>query len=124
MNPKQLKKLKQEWEKKLAREGLASIENEHGQLHQWHSFHFKHPSVGHDLEARAQYFRNCEHFLNNHEFTSEKEHHIWELYSEGRPQRYIADAVKMKRRTMREVLKRLIAEMDKWVKLERFCDDF
>ncbi len=124
MDPKEVKKLKALWDKKLKQSGFIDAENKNGQLLSFHSFHFNHPSTGWDMEARAEYFRRCEQFLNNHEFKSKRELNMWTMHSKGDSLRKIAIKLQMNRIKATEMLNRLKEEMKKWVRLESLSDDF
>lgn len=123
MDQKQLKKLKDEWNKKLEKEGLKDIENKSGCLQKYHAHWYKSPRVGYDYEATFQYYRNCEHFLNDHKFKSE-EKKVWELYSDGATRLVIVEKTKLTEGQVIGILRRLREELDKWIKLERISDDF
>lgn len=104
MDPKQLKKLKALWEKKLKKSGFEDIEQKDGRLKAWHSHRFAVEAKKTVFEAKAEYYRKAEHFLNDAQFSSKKERRVWELHSQGVSERDIADSVGLFRSEVRDLL--------------------
>ena len=124
MDPKELKKLQVEWQKKLKKSGFVDAENTYGELKSYHSFHFNHPTTNWDLPNRAEYYHRCEHFLNTHKFDTEDERRIWTLHSNGDSTREISRKLKMSRIKATEILNKLKAKMKTWIRMEQISDDF
>jgi hypothetical protein len=83
---KHCQKLSREWNKKLEKSGVENIEQEDGNLKQWHSFHFARKS--HSVQnggqtSKEEYYRLAGHFLHNYPFEVERDRRIWELHAEG-----------------------------------------
>ncbi len=124
MDPKELKKLTAVWRKKLKQSGFVDAENANGQLNSYDSFRFNHERTGWDFEAKAEYFRRCEQFLNNYEFKTKQDLKIWTMHSEAISARKISLAMRLGRAKVLEILKRLDTEMKKWFRLEALSDGF
>lgn len=115
LKTKKLKKLKELWDRKLAKSGLEDIEDGHPEeplLIRWHSSDFKRARVRHTFHAKQEYFVQAEHFLNEYKFQNKRERRIWELHSKGLSLREIAKLVRAnKDSTVHKVIKRLRNEM-------------
>lgn len=116
-----LKSLTKVWYDKLKDEGFDDIEQDEDTLTTWSSVFYKSQfvndsSLGNDTktryetkavinEAKAQYYRLAEHFLNDHIFQTRLEKNIWALHVEGKSYREIA-------KTLRATSRKLMLNKD------------
>lgn len=122
-SPKDFKKLKDQWYKKLKEEGFEDIEHANGRL--------KHAPVDNPVDylrllysGRPEYYELATRFLNEYDFDNELERIIWEYHTNGLSRREIfkvLDKVKVKKVTGKPlgqtrigyIIKRLSTEMKK-----------
>lgn len=86
---KKFKKLKDEWYKKLEKDGFVDAEDG-DLLKEWQSAYFQ---IRHEPEIfsiQQSYYYEASHFLNIFAFPSELEKKIWALHVEGKSYREIA----------------------------------
>lgn len=102
MDPKQFKKLQNQWYKKLKASGFEDAEEtikvdgkEYQTLKSWSNFTFSKVTQP-NWEAKSEYYTAASSFLHEHSFSSEQERHMWELHSEGVSYRDIVDKIKEK----------------------------
>lgn len=91
-----LKELKEVWYKKLEASGFNDIEADETRLKTWSSgtgspyrAAYKYKEMMFD--AKADYSRYAEHFLNEHKFKNERERIIWEYHTNGMSLRSISE---------------------------------
>lgn len=85
-----LKTLQETWEKKLSDSGLGNIENEKGQLLNWHSFMFRNTNQI-SREVTAFYYECAQDLCNNFEFANWEHREIWSLHCQGLSVREITE---------------------------------
>lgn len=91
----ELRTLRKTWYQKLKGEGFEDIEDDHGNLLNYHFNICKmryHPV---SYEAKLYYYQEAGTLLHTHSFKSIEEREIWKLHSEGLPVRKIADRIKI-----------------------------
>src|SRR5271165_3809627 len=100
-NNQELKSLQKTWYAKLKKSGFNDIEQSDMQLKKWSSqvFNISGDGIDHTdvkilWEAKAEYYRLAEHFLNEYEFLDTLEKQIWKLHSETNSYRDIAKKLK------------------------------
>lgn len=115
---KDCSKLQKEWNVRLEKT-VPNIEQEDGNLKQWHSFHFarkKHTLQNGGQSSKEEYYRLAGHFLYENEFLTERDRRIWELHADGKQHRQITDTLakqgfKVKIGIVSEAVRRLTKEM-------------
>lgn len=121
---KAFKKLKKEWYRKLKKEGFVDIEKAEHSLGPFYSCARRFDVGSRDevaevtnlkYDAKEEYYRLAEHFLNEFEFDNKIEKIIWTMHTEGKTIREISSLkkIKMKKDKVHEVIKRLASEMKK-----------
>lgn len=129
LKKQQFKKLQQLWYEKAAKSGFEDIEKDEWTLKR--PFKSTMLKTKHGLirsgrwEQTLEYYLQVEHFLNAHEFASERERIIWEYHSQGLGVRAIAkvlSAVKIKTnpQSVWLVVKHLSALMKERLKNESY----
>ena len=93
LNPEEFQQLKAEWYQKLKDSGFVDIESEEVLKKTPYTFPImaelgvdrSYTTRGNNVrfEAKQSYYRLAEHFLNSHNFESEKHRLIWEHHSKG-----------------------------------------
>lgn len=91
-----LAQLKREWYKKLKKEGFDDIEADETRLKTWSSgtgspYRNTYKYKENMFDAKADYYRLAEHFLNEHRFKNNTERTIWEYHANGIGFRSIVD---------------------------------
>lgn len=96
MDPKskEFKALQAHWDKKLKQDGFHDIEQADGLLKQWDNLWFHTHTNPILYEAKAEYYRQAEHFLHSHQFDTTTEKIVWQLHSEGFGYREISKALR------------------------------
>lgn len=94
-NNKDLKKLQKTWYEKLKKSGFDDIERNEEDLKVGSSSIFLKHKYTRDLwEAKAEYYRLAEHFLNEYRFATTLERVIWEYHTNAISTRNIAEILK------------------------------
>ena len=94
MNKRQLEKLKEKWNKKLAASGFEDIENKDGSLKD--SIHSRTLSYALQAkESREAYYATARQLLNDDLFSTQNDRAIWEAHCEGLSFRTIAKTAKI-----------------------------
>lgn len=96
---KDFKKLKAQWDKKLAASGFEDAEYANGVLKLFHVEYFSDPRRHSDelIKGKQNYFRLAGQFLYSHEFETTTDKLIWQLHADGQSVREIAAYMKKKR---------------------------
>lgn len=118
MDSPKLKKLKAEWDKKLADSGFEDAEYSGGRLKTWASFEHARDFDANVFEAKETYYRLAGQFLHEYEFKNDIERDIWAQHADGVSIRNIFTLLKNQgRHTYRDgieaTIKRLAKEMKK-----------
>lgn len=92
------KQLLAEWAKKLKDSGFEDIEQEDGNLKQWHSVYFLERYKPVQFMLKETYYQMATSFLNDYPFEDSIlgriDKHIWQRHSEGGTSRKIAEELK------------------------------
>ena len=101
MHPKEFKKLKAVWDKKLEKLGTPNIEQEDGNLKRWSTSIYSEKRNGlyyQDNKAYydsvEEYYRSAGHFLHDYAFKDEMHRLIWEMHAEGKSVREIVPTIR------------------------------
>lgn len=115
MAAKPPKALQDEWDAKLKASGFEDIEDRDSpreMLKSWHSTIFINKFDSARFAAKQKYFEMVTHFLNAHTFTSDLEHQVWLLHSEGKSLREIArETGKVSKDGALKIIRKLLIEM-------------
>lgn len=116
MDAKQFKALKDNWYKKLKKEGFKDIEQEDGNLTTWASRLFLTHYDEIKYQAKEEYYQLAGQFYHDYNFKSVLDKMIWELHITGMSIRNIVKTLKQKnlnvyRRKVHEIIMRLRNEM-------------
>lgn len=111
-------KLQAKWYAKIKKAGFDDIERDENDLKIGSSrFYIRHRYVNELWEAKQEYYRLAEHFLNEHEFESELEKVIWEYHTNALSADNIAQTLqkakvsKLKKSAIKNIIKRLADAM-------------
>lgn len=112
----ELKKLQQEWYKRLEDEGFEDIEQDEEHLKVWHGHSFSNKFSPDLFEAKTEYYQAAGRFLHEYAFSDETEKTIWEQHANGISIRNIVktltkQGVKTYKRKVDETVQRLRKEM-------------
>jgi hypothetical protein len=83
---KKFKTLAAKWHAKLEKSGFDDAEcfdSPRELMKEWHVDHFVKDEILIGFEAKQRYFELARQLLNTHEFATERERRVWEMYSEG-----------------------------------------
>jgi hypothetical protein len=87
-------KLRETWYKKLKESGFEDAENDDYNLKIWSSrFSIRHADAS-LWQAKEEYYRYAEQFLNEHKFTNSLDKNIWMYHANGVSVRDISDILK------------------------------
>ncbi len=98
MQRHELKALTALWYKKLKDTGFQEIESG-PYLKEWHAHYFQTRITPDLFQVKQQYFISASHFLITYTFETDLEKQIWQLHSEGKSYREIADDLRPKEDT-------------------------
>lgn len=92
------KQLLAEWNKKLKDSGFEDVEQDNGNLKQWHSVYFLARYKPVQFMLKETYYQMAGSFLNDHPFEDSIlgriDKYIWQRHSEGGTSRKIAEELK------------------------------
>lgn len=114
---KTYEQFRDEWYKKLAKEGFTDIENDEDHL-KFYTSRFAADFTQETWAAKTAYYQMAENFLNDYKFETHLERAIWEYHTNALSYRDIAKILKklrlvkrMNRTTIYQIIKRLKVKM-------------
>jgi DNA-binding NarL/FixJ family response regulator len=126
-NEPAFKDLEARWNEKLRKSGFVDIEDSDRQLTDYHSTHFRKPSVQARMTQRERYNERLQNFINHPQFkaickslsrhgnsslTPRLVHKILELHGEGLPEREIAKKVRRGKKAVHLTLSKAFKWME------------